>query len=285
MSLDFSTLPVISSAVIVVLAALGLLVVQFVGRRVQRTVQAMEHLRPMRRKQLLTIVQILRWAVEVLIVGAALLMLLSTLGVDVTPLVASVGVAGLALGLGAQTLIKDLIGGFLILAENQYVVGDTIRVGGVSGQVERFTLRATYVRDVDGSLHVVPNGEVRVVSNQTRDWSRAVVDVGVAYEEDLERVLRVLETAAETFARDPALEAELLEPPQVIAPLSLGDWAFTVRVMVKTQPGRQWQIARELRKRLLVTCEQESITLPYPRQEVWVRSPASSNSGPDTGRV
>jgi small-conductance mechanosensitive channel len=285
MSLDWSTLPVISSAVIVVLAALGLLVVQFVGRHVQRTVRAVEHLRPLRREQLLTIVQILRWAVEVLIVGAALLMLLSTLGVDVTPLVASVGVAGLALSLAAQTLIKDLVGGFLILAENQYVVGDTIRVGGVSGQVERLTLRATYVRDVEGSLHVIPNGEVRVVSNQTRDWSRAVVDVGVAYEEDVERVLRVLEAAAEAFARDPALEAELLEPVQVIAPLSLGDWAFTVRVMVKTQPGRQWQIARELRKHLLVTCEQEGITLPYPRQEVWLRGPASGNSGPDTRRV
>jgi small-conductance mechanosensitive channel len=262
----------ISGVLIIAVAALGLAAVQLLSGRALRILQARERLREARRQQMITLVQILRWGADVLIVGSAVLMLLSTFGVDITPLLASIGVAGLAVSLGAQTLIKDLIGGFLILVENQYAVGDAIQVGNVSGAVERLTLRATYVRDINGYLHVVPNGEVRIVANQTKEWSRALVDVGVAYEEDLDRALRVLGEAAETFAQDPDIGPQLLEPPQVLGPLSLGDWAITVRVMVKTQPGKHLEVARELRKRILATCEREGITLPYPRQEVLVRS-------------
>ena len=206
-------------------------------------------------------------------------MVLSAFGVDITPVLAGAGVAGLAVSLGAQTLFKDLIGGMLILVENQYVVGDIIQVGGVSGKVERLTLRATYIRDVNGSLHVVPNGEVRIVAKQTRDWSRAIVDVGVAYEEDVSRVIGVLEAAAQVFAEDSGLQGELLEPPQVLGPLGLGDWAYTVRVMVKTQPGKHLEVARKLREHVLASCERAGITLPYPRQEVWVREPPSDSGG------
>jgi len=176
-----------------------------------------------------------------------------------------------------------LIGGVLILLENQYAVGDSIQVGTVSGVVERITLRATYVRAIDGYLYVVPNGEVRIVANQTKEWSRALVDVGVAYEEDLDRALRVLTEAGEAFAQDPDIGPQLLEPPQVLGPLSLGDWAITVRAMVKTQPGKHWGVARELRKRILAACEREGITLPYPRQEVLVRSLESDGSKSETG--
>jgi small-conductance mechanosensitive channel len=271
LKLDGLTSHLISGALIIAVAALGLAVVQFLGKRAQRIVHTTAHLREERRQQMLTLAQILRWGARVLIVGSALLMLLSTFGVDITPLLASVGVAGLAVSLGAQSLIKDLIGGFLILAENQYAVGDTIQVGTVAGQVERLTLRATYVRAIDGYLYVIPNGEVRIVANQTKEWSRALVDVGVAYEEDLDRALRVLTETAEAFAQDLDIGPELLEPPQVLGPFSLGDWAVTVRVMVKTQPGKQWGVARELRKRILAACEREGIALPYPRQEVLVR--------------
>ena len=231
---------------------------------------------------MVTLVQILRWGADVLIVGSALLMLLSTFGISITSLLASVGVAGLAVSLGAQSL-KDLIGGFLILAENQYAVGDAIQVGTVSGAVERFTLRATYVRDINGLLYVVPNGEVRIVANLTKEWSRALVDVGVAYEEDLDHALRVLGETGEAFAQDPTFGPQLLEPPQVLGPLSLGDWAITARVMVKTQPGKQWEVARELRKRILASCEREGITLPYPRQEVLVKGLEHDSFKPGDG--
>lgn len=134
---------------------------------------------------------------------------------------------------------------------------------------------------MDGYLYVVPNGEVRIVAKMTKEWSRALVDVGVAYEEDLDRALRVLGEAAEIFAQDPLIGPQLLEPPQILGPFSLGDWAITVRVMVKTQPGKQWEVARELRKRILAACEREDITSPYPRQEVLVRhlEPGGSKPG------
>jgi small-conductance mechanosensitive channel len=279
MGLDELDSPLLSSVLVVVSAALGLVAVHFLTRWILRIIRSAEALHEERRQQVDTLVHILRWGADVLILGAALLMLLSAFDVDISPLLASVGVAGLAVSLGAQTLIKDLIGGLLILLENQYAVGDTIQVGDVSGTVEQLTLRATCVRDIDGRLHVVPNGEVRIVANVTKDWSRALVDVGVAYEEDLDHALRVLEEVAEVFAQDPDFAPQLLEPPRVLGPLSLGDWAVTVRVMVKTQPGKQWGIARELRKRILAACEREGITLPYPRQEVWVRGPGGSASG------
>jgi small conductance mechanosensitive channel len=178
----------------------------------------------------------------------------------------------LAVSLGAQSLIKDFIGGFLVLAENQYVVGDTIEVGNLTGEVERITLRTTQVRDVNGYLYIVPNGEVRIVANYNRDWSRALVDVGLAYEADLDRALNVLEQAVDDFAKDPVFGPQLLEVPQVLGPQSFGDSAITVRVMVKTPAGKQWGIARELRKHILSSCQREGIELPYPRQEVLVRN-------------
>jgi small conductance mechanosensitive channel len=266
----------VSVLLIIVLMTVGLIAVRILAKRIPRLLKNSDHIPATRRQQLLTLAQVVRWGADVLIVGIGLMMLLSTVGINIVPLLTSVGVAGLAVSLGAQTLIKDLIGGLLILAENQYIVGDSIQVGDVSGVVERLTLRVTQVRDVRGHLHIIPNGDVRTVGNMTRDWSRALVDVGVAYEEDIERALRVLEAAAAAFAANPTVEPDLLEPPQVLGPLSLGDWAFTVRVMVKTKAGKQWQVARELQKWILQACEREGVSLPYPRQEVWVRSADAS---------
>ena len=259
-----------STVLIVVLTALGVLAVHLAGRRVHAWTQALTRVRAARKQQLVTLIHIVQWTLGVLLVGSAVLTLLGTFGIDITPLLASVGVAGLAISLGAQSLIKDLIGGVLIIVENQYAVGDFITVGSASGQVERITLRTTQVRARNGDLHIVPNGEVRILANQTKGWSRAVVEVGVAYEEDLERALGVLRASGEAFAQDPAFAKGLLEPPQVMGPMSLGDAAVILRVEVKTEPGRQWEIGRELRRCILADCEREGVSLPYPRQEVWV---------------
>lgn len=272
--------PLISSLVAVAVAILGFVAVQILTAWFLRLLRATDDIHEERRQQIETLVQIIRWGVGVAIAGAAVLMLLGTFGVPITPLLTGAGVAGLAVSLGAQTLIQDLIGGFLILLENQYAVGDVIQVGDVSGAVEQLTLRATCIRDIDGRLHIVPNGEVRIVSNVTKGWSRALVDVGVAYEEDVDHAIRVLEEVAETFAEDPALAPELLEPPRVLGPISLGEWAMTIRTMVKTQPGKQWQVARELRKRILAACEREEVSLPYPRQEILVRRPEDTTRLP-----
>ena len=251
----------VSGVLIVALTTLALIIVQFLAKRAMNTVKAMQYLREMRRQQLVTFVQLGQWGASIIIVGSGLLMLLSTIGLDITPFLASAGVAGLALTLGAQTLIRDFIGGLLILIENQYAVGDSIHVGIVSGEVEQITLRATYVRDISGHLLVVPNGDVRVVANQTKGWARALVDVGVAYQKDLDRVRLVLEESGETFAQDPLVAPQLLEPLQVSGPLSLVAAVIIMRVMVKTLPGKQWEVARELRQRILVACADADINL------------------------
>jgi small conductance mechanosensitive channel len=268
---------------ILALAGLGLLAVQFSGKRATKRVQSLTWMREGRRQQVITFAHVVRWGANVLIVVSAVLMLLSTFGVDISPLLASAGVAALAVSLGAQSLIKDFIGGLLILLENQYAVGDTIEVGNVLGQVEQITLRTTLVRGLNGSLYVVPNGEVRIVANQTKDWSRAVVDLGVAYEENIDRALGVLQESAEAFARESDLGPQLLEPPAVLGPISLGDWAITVRVTAKTHPGKQLEVGRQLYKFLLAACEREGISLPYPRQEVWVHNLAKGDASPDDG--
>jgi small-conductance mechanosensitive channel len=268
-----------SSALIVALTALGLVAVHLLRRRAIAWAGVVRGIRESRRQQLVTLTHIIQWTVVVLLVGSAVLMLLGTFGIDITPLLASVGVAGLAISLGAQSLIKDLIGGVLIIVENQYAVGDVITVGSASGEVERITLRTTQFRARNGDLHIVPNGEVRVLANQTKDWSRAVVEVGVAYEEDLEHALDVLRASGEAFAQTPAFRENLLEPPHVLGPMSLGESAVILRVEVKTEPGKQWEIGRELRKFVLAACEREGVSLPYPRQEVWLRSPEREGPG------
>lgn len=199
------------------------------------------------------------------------LMILRELGLDITPLIAGAGVAGVALGLGAQTLVRDVIGGFLILLEDQFAVGDTIRVGDIGGAVEKMTLRATFLRDLEGTLHVIPNGEMRIVSNLTKNWSRAMVDLGVAYEEDIGRVVATLGKIGHELYQDEEFAFLLLEEPAVTGVEALGDWAVTVRIMVKTKPGKQWQMARELRRRIKESFEQEGIEMPYPRWEVLMR--------------
>lgn len=261
-----------SAVLIVALTALGLYVVRLVRRRLVAWSKAVDILHDARRQQLTTIIQILHWVLVVALVLSALLMLLSTFGIDITPILASAGVAALAVSLGAQTLIKDFIGGMLIILENQYAVGDFVAVSGVEGRVENITLRTTQVRALNGDLHVVPNGEARVLTNKTRGWSRVMLDVGVAYEEEMNHALSVLTAASEAFAQDPDFAPDILEPPEVLGPVSLGESAVIIRIAVKTAPGEQWKVGRALRKAVLAACERESVELPYPRQEVWVRA-------------
>lgn len=271
----------VSAALIVLVAAIGIVAVHALNRRLVKLTHSMERIPQDRQQQLITLISLGRWLLDILLAITALFMLLSTFGIDITPLLASAGVAGLAISLGAQTVIKDLIGGLLILVENQFAVGDLIEVGPVSGQVEAITLRTTQVRAAAGQLYTIPNGEIRILGNQTKGWSAALVDLGIAYEEDLERVLDILQASASAFAEDPAFSASLIAAPQVLGPMNLGDSTITVRVLLKTAPGRHLEIARRLRKWLLDACEREQIDLPYRRQEVWLRTLENTAPVPD----
>lgn len=217
-----------------------------------------------RRARLLTLIslgsQILRGTIIVL----AGLMVLGTLGVDIGPLVASLGVAGLAVSLGAQTLIKDYFGGLMILIENQYIVGDTITIGPVSGTVERLTLRLTTLRDINGRLHTIPNGDVRIVSNASRGWALAMVDLNLALDTDLEIALQLLEQATQHAAEDPALSSALLEPPKVQGWNKLLDWAVQVRLSARTQPELKGDAEIALRRYALEALQRGGVRLAQP---------------------
>jgi small conductance mechanosensitive channel len=211
--------------------------------RLEKTVASAEQI-----YRLKTLVQVGRRVIQISVLMLAGLMALQALNINIAPLLASVGVAGLALSLGAQTLIKDYIGGILILAENQFSIGDVIEVGDARGTVERITLRATYMRDIEGKLHVISNGDIRQVSNLTVDWAQAVVEINIDYDADMNVVMRALEAAARQAQEDETIRADVLEPPQVVGWAGFKDWAVLMRIIAKTMPGSQWKVATTLRK-------------------------------------
>lgn len=255
---------------------LGLLV-RFVTRRV-KSLDAEDDTLLDRRAD--TISDVLYSAGLVVIFVTALVMVLEEIGVPIAPLLASVGVVGLALGLGAQTLVKDVISGLFILLENQYMITDVIEVNGIVGNVEMMTLRATTLRDAAGTLYIVPNGEIRIVANRTRDWSRAIIDVGIAYEADVDRALAALQSIGEEMVADPEIGPLLLEAPQVTGVEGLEEWAVRLRMMVKTKPNQQWDVQRYLRRRIRLEFADQGIDLAFPRQEVaLVNMPAGEKNG------
>ena len=207
----------------------------------------------------------------VLIIGG--MTVLSALGVPIAPLLASAGIAGLAIGLAAQSLIRDLVGGFIIVLEDQYHVGDVIRINGAdgpSGLVEQLTLRYTALRGLDGAYTIVSNGEIRTVTNLTRDWARAVVDIDIALEENLSKALTVLQEALAELERDPAFADALLEPGNILGVEALSTTHATLRLTVKTRPAEQWRVARALREHVKAAFDRAGITIPYPRSVVRV---------------
>jgi small conductance mechanosensitive channel len=223
-------------------------------------------------KRALTMASLLRTVGTAFIIIVAALMALREIGLDITPLLAGAGVAGLAIGFGAQSLIKDVIAGFFILMEDQFHVGDVIQAAGVSGQVERMSLRTTIVRDLQGTVHFIPNGEIKVASNLTKEWSRAVLEVGIDYQEDLDRTLHVLAEVGRELAADASFGPMVLEPPQVLGVESLGESQVTLRLLLKTLPSKQWEVARELRRRIKYRFDREKIAVPYPHRVVITRA-------------
>lgn len=217
-----------------------------------------------------TIAQLLRSVGQVVILLLAVLLTLR-LFLDITPLLGGVAVLGLAVSFGAQSLIKDLLSGFFILVENQFTVGDVIDAGGKSGTVERMTLRVVMLRDLEGVLHIVPNGEITSVSNKTRGWARAVVDVGVGYDADVDQALSVIRDEAMKFAADPAWQRHFDGVPEVAGVQQLGDNAITIRVLFRTRPGSQWDTGREFRRRVKLRLDREGIDIPFPQRTVHVR--------------
>jgi small-conductance mechanosensitive channel len=201
-------------------------------------------------------------AVEFLIVAVAGLMVLGQLGFNIGPAIAGLGIVGIAIGFGAQSLVRDYLNGVLILIENQFAKGDFVRIAGVAGTVEDFTLRRTTLRDMDGVVHTVPNGEIKVASNQTRTWARINQDLTVAYGTDLDRATEVVDAVGREMAADPIWKRRVLEAPRVLRVSALADTGVTLRIQGTVRAADQWDAAGDFRKRLLAAMEANGIDVP-----------------------
>lgn len=202
---------------------------------------------------------------------ATLLMLLPLAGINIAPLLAGVGIIGLAVGFGAQSLVKDIISGLFILMDNQYSKGDVVTVGGISGLVEDVGLRRTVLRDLDGIVHYVPNGQINVASNFTQEWSRVNMNVSVSYGEDLDHVFEVINRVGKELAEDPEFAPLIIDPPHVLRVDAFGDSGIEVKILGDTQPIRQWDVMGELRLRLKKAFDEEGIEIPFPHMTLVTR--------------
>jgi moderate conductance mechanosensitive channel len=218
----------------------------------------------LREQRAKTLASLLGNVAAIAVVVVASLTVLEILLQNIGPILASFGIIGLAFSFGAQSLVRDVISGTFMLIEGQFGVGDVVEVAGVSGLVEKITLRTTILRDVEGRVHIVPNGEITRVTNMTKSWSRAVLHIGVAYKEDADHVMDVLRDLLRDFQQDPDWGALLLEEPTVPGIESFGDSAVMIRIMAKTLPLKQWDVSRELRRRIKKRFDAEGIEIPFP---------------------
>lgn len=250
-------------------------VVDRVARRAERGVlpERVESAVTARRKQrAATMAGVLKSIITFVIVAIIGTMVLSEVGVDIAPIIASAGIIGIALGFGAQSLVKDFLAGIFIFIEDQYGVGDVVDLGEANGTVELVTLRMTRLRDLEGTVWYVPNGEILRVGNKSQNWSRAVVDVRVGYDEDLARVQRILREVAHDLWEDDEFSHVVIEEPEVTGVELMEPDSVTIRVLVKTAPLEQWGVARALRQRIKARFDHEGIEIPYAQRVVWHRA-------------
>jgi len=200
------------------------------------------------------------------------LIALGEVGISLGPLIAGAGIAGIAIGFGAQSLVKDFLAGIFIVIEDQYGVGDIVDVGEAFGTIEQVTLRTTRLRDVGGALWVVPNGEIRRVGNMSQIWSRTVLDIGVSYDTDLDRASEILKQVADELWHEQREGETIIEEPAVWGVQELGDSAISIRLAVKTDPAEQWATGRLLRGRIKKAFDEAGIEIPFPQHTVWMNS-------------
>ncbi len=222
------------------------------------------------RKRADTVRSVLMHLITVGVLLMTTLLLLSEVDVKIGPILAAAGIVGVAVGFGAQHLVKDLISGFFILLEDQIRVGDVVDIGGKSGLVERVNLRMTVLRDQAGNVHFVPNGEIKVVTNMTKDYSRYVFEIGVAYREDVDQVIEIIKQVDEELRQDGAFKADILEPIEILGLDRFADSAVIIKARTKTLPIRQWAVGREFNRRLKRRFDAMDIEIPYPHLSLYL---------------
>jgi len=220
------------------------------------------------RKRENTLIRIFTGVLNIMIIIIAAMIVLSELGVNIGPLLAGAGIAGLAFGFGGQYLIRDIISGLFIILENQYRVGDVVCLDRTCGLVEDITLRMTILRDLDGTVHHIPNGAVTKASNLSKFFSRVNLNIGIAYNSNLEKVIKVVNKIGKEMAEDQKWKEYIIKPPQFLRVNEFADSAIIIKILGETQPLKQWDVTGELRKRIKIAFDKEGIEIPFPQRVI-----------------
>ncbi len=263
---------------VLVVAAILVRLLKMATRRLARFSRTGALPTGLRAQQLRTLASVLNSVGIAVIVFLAAMQILPLLGINMGPLLASAGVAGLAIGFGAQTLVHDVINGFFILMENQYDLGDVVRIGGVSGAVESMSLRRTTLRDDSGAVHIIPNSQITVVSNLTRDWAQVAMHVSVDYRENSDRVVELLKEVGNDLRNDPAFSERLVADPQVPGIERVAGGEVDYLMLIKTRPGEQYAVTRELRRRIKESFQKNNIQPGNPARVYVMESPPAAPS-------
>jgi moderate conductance mechanosensitive channel len=269
--LQLATVWVVSSGlrilVVAILALVGLKASKAVSDRLFNFLRKPDDDELQKRAETLRVVTHIALTVTILAVAGAVV--LGEVGVKIGPILAAAGVIGLAVGFGAQNLVQDVISGFFILVEDQIRVGDVIQTAGKGGLVEKVNLRMVVLRDLHGNVHYIRNGKIDIVTNMTREFSRYVFDIGVAYREDVDEVIQVIKSVDEQMRSDPVFGPSILEPIEVLGLERFADSAVIVRARTKTKPIKQWEVGREFNRRLKKRFDELGIEIPFPHQTVY----------------
>ncbi len=255
---------------LVILLRVGSSVIDTIIRGSIRSTKGMS--KDAERKREDTLIRVFTTAMHAATIVLAAIMVLSELGIDTGPLIAGAGVVGVAVGFGGQYLIKDVISGFFIILENQFRVGDVVCLDNTCGLVEDITLRLTILRDLDGTVHHVPNGEIKRVSNMAKEFSRVNIDIGIGYNTQLDHIIDVVNTVGAELAKDKKYKDKIKTPPAFERVESFDDSAIRIKILGDVEPLTQWEVAGELRKRLKIAFDQEGIEIPFPQRVIHTAS-------------
>ena len=220
-------------------------------------------------KRIITLMGIVKRLGKLVIWAIFIMILLRQLGIDIAPILAGAGIIGLAVGFGAQELVRDFISGFFMLMEDQIRRGDYAMINGVDGLVEKIELRTITLRDMTGTVHIIQNGKINSLANMTKEWSAIVLEIGVAYKEDVDKVIKVMREVGEELASDSALRDQIIEPVEILGLDKFAESAIVIKARIKTVPLSQWAIGREYRKRLKYAFDENKISIPFPHTTVY----------------
>ncbi|MGD8592747.1 MAG: mechanosensitive ion channel family protein [Gammaproteobacteria bacterium] len=269
-NLMFSSLRVLF---ILLAAWIGLKIVRRLLRKMEQQLLRMaekdDHAPIEQQKRVETLIRLVRQAIFIVVWVVVGLVILREFGVDIAPILASAGIAGLAVGFGAQNLVRDVISGFFMILENQVRVGDVAIVNGTGGLVEKVNFRTIVLRDLSGTVHVFPNGTISTLANLTNEWSAYVFDIGVAYKEDVDRVMALMREVGKEMREDEAFGPLMVDDVEVFGVDNFADSAVTIKGRLKTKPIKQWDVGREYRRRVKYRFDAEGIEIPFPHRSIY----------------